>query len=236
LDSVLKQAGLALKLHGQGTMEVVPTIAANHQQSIMADTIALSEGSNLQAYELEFLKRNNALFLGEYLTQSQAVHAKQGIIDIFQEGGDIVGDLEHLFTGIVDAPNNYFKTYTVNALNNARTYAQLATFNESGVKYFEIVAVLDGRTTNICRSLHGKRFPVQPALQNMEAFFQADSIDKIKELSPMVYGDSTEGFTIGYGEGATPLDISDSNAMIRANVMSPPFHFNCRSHLAPVYN
>lgn len=242
LDSTLRQAGIALRLHSQGVMEVVPTIAANHQQSMFSESVTASEAAwfngdslNVRNLELEFLQRNNALFLGEYLTQSRAVHVKQAIIDIFNEGGDIAGDLEHLFKGIVDAPNNYFKTYTANMLNNARTYAQLSVFAETEAKYFEIVAVLDGRTTNICRALHGKTFPVAPALQNMKAFFEADNLDSIKEISPMVYGTIEDGFTVGYGDGASPLNIDDSNAMIRANVMSPPFHFNCRSSIKPVY-
>jgi hypothetical protein len=142
------------------------------------------------------------------------------------------------FGKVAEAPSNYWKVFSVNALNNARTYAQLRTFEQQpGVVGYRIIAVRDGKTSNICQALDNRVFKINQALQRFDQMFQAQSLDELRTLSPMVQGSSGKGFhyDLGGGAGKQALDVDNYQGLLSAGISFPPFHFNCRSSIEPLF-
>ena len=71
-------------------------------------------------------------------------------------------------------------------IGNGRSYAQLSSYAEAGIARYLIEAVLDERTTEICRYLHGKVFEVADGLRRFDALDRLDQPEEVKQAQPWV--------------------------------------------------
>ncbi len=138
--------------------------------------------------------------------------------------------------------------------NRARTYGQLASYSEAGIRAFIFEAVLDEVTTNQCRLLNGRRFPVQAGLDRYTASESAEQPEAVKQIMPWIQQGRGEGgeqilFTrnadgsrtlvaevtrsgvgtsddVGQFKGA----MSDQQ-LVAVGAFMPPIHGRCRSSI-----
>lgn len=134
--------------------------------------------------------------------------------------------------------------------NRARTATQLNAYTEAEIVTYRFVAVLDERTTDICRYMDGKVFRVSSALAQQRQSEALTSADDIKNLMPWVYKRRVNGRSQLYYErngekhhvawvdesavgsqnvkGIFSGGLSDAE-LEAAGVMVPPLHPDCRS-------
>jgi len=114
--------------------------------------------------------------------------ARQIVSDGLEAGlgrEDIARDLETAARDIIAGRGSfYWETIAGSFVSNGRSYAQLSSYAEAGIDRYVIEAVLDERTTEICRFLHGKTFSVSTGLGTFEQV-ESDP-DRVKELTPWV--------------------------------------------------
>lgn len=146
----------------------------------------------------------------------------------------------------------YWETVAASFIAQGRSYAQMSSYAEAGIQYYRIEAVLDERTTEICRYLDGKLFSVGDALQRFDRVEQLDDPEDIKQAIPWVR-ESTDPETgrtrlyVDGGRGRTELaevtrsamgtrdDRGDFRALVSDATLSdmgigyPPYHGLCRS-------
>jgi len=205
-------------------------------------------------WEAEFFGRHNELFMGKFFDETLAQRAKDKIIDAHAEASrrhsgisdtleryaairaDVAAQLKQDFAGIAGASEGYWKTYSANALNNARTYAQLQMFQQQdGVIGYRIRAVMDSQTTDICRSLNGMTFSIPQALERFEQMFAAQSIPDFQAIHPMVRGDAQGGYSFDRLSSTVSVNINSRAFLQNNGICFPPFHWGCRSSVEPVY-
>ncbi len=131
--------------------------------------------------------------------------------------------------------------------NRARTYANLSSYRDAGITRFRFEAVMDERTSQGCRFLHGRTFEVKNALATMEKDDVAAQPwvveGKDEEGNPILYYKEPDGSrrtvaTIAQrtqgvdAKGKFTGGMSDS-ALAAAGIMLPPLHANCRSTILP---
>lgn len=71
-------------------------------------------------------------------------------------------------------------------VGNGRSYAQMSSYAEAGIARYLIEAVLDERTTEICRYLHGKVFEVGDALRRFDVLDRLEAPEDVKQAQPWV--------------------------------------------------
>jgi len=71
-------------------------------------------------------------------------------------------------------------------ISNGRSFAQMSSYAEAGIERYIIEAVLDERTTEICRFLHGKTFSVKSALERFDRIEAMENPEDIKQVQPWV--------------------------------------------------
>ena len=146
----------------------------------------------------------------------------------------------------------YWETVAASFIAQGRSYAQLSSYAEAGIRQYRIEAVLDEQTTNICRYLHGKTFSVADALRRFDRIEQLEDPEAIKQAMPWVREtqDRETGRTRLYvdgGGGRTDLaevtrsamgtrdDRGDFRALASDSVLNevgigfPSYHGLCRS-------
>lgn len=154
----------------------------------------------------------------------------------------------------LNKPKEYWNVYSYATMNRARTNTQLVTFKEAGFTHYRFVAVMDERTSDICRALDGRVWTVSGALQKFSSVDAASpySYDAVKDVLPWVrnrkadsgetemyvkYRDGSE-FVVGSisrsGVGTSDdagdySHMASSASLEAAGIMMPPLHGRCRS-------
>lgn len=154
----------------------------------------------------------------------------------------------------------YWETVASSFANRGRVWTQIHSFKEAGFAQYIWTSVLDEHTTETCRFLHNKTFPIDDAVNRfsqVEQATQEGNFDAVKDLQPWVRtANGPEGFGLyaGRGEGRTFVagikesavgrkdeigsfapKLSDKN-LIDGGMSLPPIHGLCRSTVLPDFS
>jgi len=81
---------------------------------------------------------------------------------------------------------NYFKTLSSVSVSRARSYSEVSGYVEAGIESLEIQAVLDERTTEICRCLDGQIIETHLVSQQITGTMNLASPEDIRDASPFL--------------------------------------------------
>lgn len=149
----------------------------------------------------------------------------------------------------------YYDVIASTYANRARTYAELNQFQEAGIDEYEISAVLDEATTDICRMLAGTRFPVDNGLSVYDKVEAATDPEAVKDLQPWVRAKKNKAgkvelfveqnnrkTVVGVVERSGRGKVDDTGrfasvlgraGLINVGITMPPFHGHCRTTIVP---
>ncbi len=160
---------------------------------------------------------------------------------------DIAGELEAAArAALVDRAPFYWEVVAGAFVGQGRSFAQFSAYAEAGVQRYRIEAVLDERTTHICRFLHGKTFAVADALRKFEQVERLERPEDIKRLLPWVrervdgdrltlHGAGVSIADVTRSALGTPGDVGSFRPLLAegrlgdAGLGIPPLHGMCRS-------
>jgi len=126
-------------------------------------------------------------------------------------------------TSFATNPGNYFETLAINSSTQASSMGNLIAMDEAGIEVYEIVAVIDKRTSDICRKLDGKKFRVADAMGTVNKVSSAEDPEDLEDVMPF------QSRGIGHdGDTIAPPKWSESGDGF------PPYHHRCRTRLVPV--
>ena len=110
---------------------------------------------------------------------------------------------------------SYFKGLAGTIQNRAANFGRISTFTQAGVATYKIEAVMDQRTSEICRLMDGQTFDIQVAQTYMDDYLGANNkADALKTV-----------------QWKSPTDIKgmDESQLAKAGMALPPYHFRCRT-------
>jgi SPP1 gp7 family putative phage head morphogenesis protein len=139
-----------------------------------------------------------------------------------REAGGVLREAlsERLLDDKVVGRAGYWEGLAAVAATRARTFGSIESFVEAGIARFEYVAVMDERTSKVCRELNGRIFDVATAVGVRDQMMQADDPEQVKTLMPW----PKPGAVVG----------KSSAALAEEGVMMPPAHFRCRSMVVAI--
>lgn len=134
--------------------------------------------------------------------------------------------LESEFSSLVQGSRVYYEGLADHTALRIREFGRLKNYERFEAQYYKIVAVMDNRTSDICRALNGKIFPLEPALKSMNAIFEVhekytnfeEAKEHLKRISPFITEDQVE-----YGANGQPQGVRGMSTPF------PPFHWRCRT-------
>lgn len=186
---------------------VIPSIvtAATEQTGIMLIGLA----GTIQQRMFRQLDRLDQELINRGLKQENEVNPRQRILDQFKDnlrrtargGGSSLVDL-------------------VSSLNTTRlvSYGFLNEAALVGITSYRYNALLDVRTTEFCRHLNGRVFPVRNQLEKLDTILRINDSDQIRAAAPFPRFDQIDEFR----------QMTDEQ-LIERNWSTPPLHFYCRS-------
>ena len=161
-----------------------------------SDTMQISIGTTFKGREDEFRKAvTKILVTGKH---------SQALKDLQAELGTLLQDPEML-----RRMNWMLRDMT----NRARNYSRVERFSQIGITEVEIVAVLDQRTSPICKLMHGRRVSVETAREFIKEFTDTDPKEVFDEFK------STPKAVVDSMDGKATADIVKNQS-----IKLPPYH------------
>ncbi|EAI4415435.1 structural protein [Campylobacter fetus] len=124
--------------------------------------------------------------------------------------------LKEKFKGVLSANTSYFEGVSDHIISQMQNIARVNQASKYGVKHYKVVARIDNRTSDICRSMNGRIIPAS----HIET--QSNNIQNAKDIN------EKKAAAIWRNE---PF----FGKILPSNFGLPPYHFRCRTELVPVW-
>lgn len=239
-------------------------ILATRSHSRRAHGLAIRAQMNAFDHRISnHITRTQARFIHRELkarAQNFGERAAQIVSESLESGlgrGEIASSLHKEATrSLLGGSPFYWEIVAGAFVGQGRSFAQLSSYAEAGIARYVIEAVLDERTTEICRYLHGKVFEVGDGLKKMEAMSRLEDLDGLKEAHPWVRETAgAQGERVLYvdrGGGRSPIvEVTRSGfgrvddrgehrrglserALMDLGISFPPYHGLCRTSTLPI--
>lgn len=123
--------------------------------------------------------------------------------------------------------SSYFEMLSGTVRARMSTSSALRSLREGGFERYRFEAVMDERTSEQCRELHGRVFKVDDGIALMDRVESAEDPNAVKEIAGWRTAEEIRGI-IGERSG-----VEASKALAAAGIIWPPLHGRCRSVVVP---
>lgn len=180
---------------------------------------------------LYWLENHHMYWIGNYYDRQVSSALSRYVHEGLQEGlgraeiGTRMKNFFNTYVGVTSRPDSYWRGLAANGMNRARNFGLVQGYVELNIQYLEILAVLDERTSEVCKEMNGKRIPVADAVVQRDTLMAMQDPEDVRLVSPFVQLSDIQN------ENGRTKAISDLSAM---GVTMPPYHFNCRTTVVEV--
>lgn len=166
----------------------------------------------------------------------------------------IASQLEKHFLNTIPRPPSYWDVVSEAFIGRARSASSITALEDASVETYQLVAVIDEVTTDICRHLDGMVFKVSDARAHIEALNVLENAEDVKYAAPWVrkgaHADGGKRLFIPHADGTTTTlakidrsgvgsvtdkgtysDTKSADELAALGVLVPPFHGRCRTTL-----
>ena len=165
--------------------------------------------------------RNNFYWVGNEFNKGFSDRLKDIIESAFRgevARSELAQRLKDEFASELKQSVRYFEGVSDHIISQNQNISTVNQARKYGVKYYKVVAVMDSRTSAICRSMNGRLIPAE----HIER--QCDNIMNAKDMAS-----KKAAATWAKAPYNGRSDKMDSNFGM------PPYHFRCRTEIVPAW-
>lgn len=162
---------------------------------------------------LSILHDQNLFWIGEHYEElGDSVNAV--VRQAIQEGWSrkpLAEALEEKFGALRDPEGTYWEAFADHLARKTRELGRVAGYERAGIQYVKVRAILDERTTPMCRSMHGRIIPVSRLTTQRDEILRATGTDRLKNAQAWL------------------PKFERATSELPHNVAMPPYHYRCRT-------
>ena len=175
---------------------------------------------------LNTLDEFNGWYIKNKMSKETSEIINRELGDLLERGGtkaEFAKTLETALEDHVTASKTYWEILADHSLTKIQNMGHVSGYETAGVQYVKIVAVIDSKTTPVCRAMNNKVFKVADFRKQYDKIIHAaekHDLKAYKAAQPMISSKAMKG------------EISDEDIK-RLGIKLPPYHFRCRTtHVA----
>ena len=175
---------------------------------------------------LNTLDEFNGWYIRDKFSKDTSDIINRELGDLLERGGtkrEFAQTLETALEDHVTDSKTYWELLADHTLTKIQNMGHVSGYETAGVQYVKIVAVIDSKTTPVCRAMNNKVFKVADFRKQYDKIIRAaekHDLKAYKAAQPMVNGKAMKG------------EISDEDIK-KLGIKLPPYHFRCRTtHVA----
>jgi SPP1 gp7 family putative phage head morphogenesis protein len=183
---------------------------------------------------VDWLVRHDRFWIGKVFPEQVRDSFRDTIASGIEEGlgRKAIGKrLRELMVGTEEVPGKaeLYNRVAAASVNRASNWGGMFSLEEAGVEEYEFRAVMDQRTSRICRELNGRVFSV-PRVMNVVRQALDGPPSAIESVAPWPTFDAERNdFFIQTGDRRSYLGGQSEKWLADHGVALPPLHGNCRS-------
>ncbi len=173
--------------------------------------------NTMKKYAFFWLKNNQSETIQQVM--------KERFEEYFEKGltlNQLAEKLEEDLNDILRERKHYWKTVATHWAGTFHNIGTVESYQRAGIQYAKVVAVLDERTTRICRRMHGKIIKVAALVEEKERVIN-NLKRKRREFKPLVEEKDWERFK------KITLKTNEDFYKNKNIPKLPPYHFGCRT-------
>lgn len=181
---------------------------------------------------LNYMKNTDEFYLGKFITDEDTINRlRKFIYDEFEKGDLPLGQTDGQRKFITNlAQTLELEEYKIDRIvrtttNKMRSYASVNYMQQVGVKQFQVLALIDNKTSSICRKMNGKIFSVPASRARIVKVSKSkpSSVPKVTPFVSSVFKDLDE------------LDnLTGEDLLSTHGIFAPPYHGNCRTQILAI--
>lgn len=141
-----------------------------------------------------------------------------------------IADLKIVPEGYKGSIESYFRGLGETTLNRGRNFSSLRAIADAEISRYTITAILDIKTSTICRHMHGRSFSTEQGLQYIDNVINSKTVEEFKSVAGWKRDLSEFGIT---GQRQKLNDTDLSSQLANAGLALPEYHFKCRTTVEP---
>ena len=165
--------------------------------------------------------RNNFYWVGKEFNKGFTDRLKDIIESAFRgevARSELAGRLKEEFASELKQSVRYFEGVSDHIISQNQNISTVNQARKYGVKYYKVVAVMDSRTSAICRSMNGRLIPAEHIERQCDNIMNAK--DMASKKAAAVWAKAP------YNGRSDKMD---------SNFGMPPYHFRCRTEIVPAW-
>lgn len=169
----------------------------------------------------DWCKKDTLYWIGNYFSDTLGAEIKGVCEAAFSEGlgrAELGAALRDKFGQQIKRSDSYWKGLAATNINRARCFGGVTAMEAANVNEYEIIAMMDERTSPICRMMNGKIFTIKDAVKLRDAAISSKTPEEFKAAHPWI-------------PYATAKSIPDDK-LAASGLSLPPYHFYCRTTYA----
>tara|TARA_R110000851_G_scaffold1514_7_gene5645 strand:- start:674 stop:3100 length:2427 start_codon:yes stop_codon:yes gene_type:complete len=183
---------------------------------------------------LNYMKNTDKFYMGKFITDDDTVNRlQQFIYDEFEKGDLPLGQTDGQRKFITNMSQTLeIEEYKIDRIvrtttNKMRSYASVNYMQQVGVKQFEVLAMIDNKTSDICRKMNGKVFSV-PASRARILKVSKSKPSSVPTMTPFVS-------SVFKAKDLDQLDnLTGEDLLSTHGIFAPPYHGNCRTQIIAI--
>ena len=165
--------------------------------------------------------RNNFYWVGKEFNKGFTDRLKDIIESAFRgevARSELAQRLKDEFASELKQSVRYFEGVSDHIISQNQNISTVNQARKYGVKYYKVVAVMDSRTSAICRSMNGRLIPAEHIERQCDNIMNAK--DMVSKKAAAVWAKAP------YNGRSDKMD---------SNFGMPPYHFRCRTEIVPAW-
>lgn len=165
--------------------------------------------------------RNNFYWVGKEFNKGFSDRLKDIIESAFRgevARSELAQRLKDEFASELKQSVRYFEGVSDHIISQNQNISTVNQARKYGVKYYKVVAVMDSRTSAICRSMNGRLIPAEHIERQCDNIMNAK--DMASKKAAAVWAKAP------YNGRSDKMD---------SNFGMPPYHFKCRTEIVPAW-
>lgn len=177
---------------------------------------------------LKWLHEDQMYWIGQYYDDQLRDKLTEGVNSVLTDGlsRDEAGTaMADIFAGQFAKARSYWEGLSDHIVTRSREFGRTEAYVKADVKEYKIVAVIDRRTSKICREMDGRIIPVDKAVELRDRLMSAKNPESVKKIAPWLTDKQVDKKVAGVATD----DLPDGLAL-------PPYHWRCRTRTVAVFN
>lgn len=168
-------------------------------------------------FAADVLGKHNLFWVQTYYEDHLQESINDILIDYFTSNktlSDVAKEFESAFNKKTEKGIDYFEGLAEHTTNRVRELGKITGYEKAGLEYYQIKAIIDERTSDICLSMHERIFPVAEAIKFKDDIIKLKSPEDIKKFAPWRKPNEVQG-------------VATEN--LPPGMELPPYHWRCRT-------